>query len=54
MLLDEPLDEVALLGVGRKLEVFDILGVTLTVIIYDKMNKNNKQRGTQSHAYTPV
>lgn len=31
-LLDDPLDGVVLLGVGRKLEEFDILGVTLTVI----------------------
>lgn len=33
MLLDEPLDGVVLLGVGRKLEELDILGVTLTAIM---------------------
>ena len=32
MLLDEPLDGVALLSVGRKLAELDILGVTLTMI----------------------
>ena len=32
ILLDEPPDGVALLGVGRKLEELDILGVTLTMI----------------------
>ena len=32
ILLDEALDGVALLGVGRKLEELDILGVTLTMI----------------------
>ena len=32
MLLDEALDGVALLGVGRKVEELDILGVTLTMI----------------------
>ena len=32
ILLDEALDGVALLGVGRKLEELDILGVTLTTI----------------------
>ena len=32
ILLDEPLDGVPLLGVGRKLEELDILGVTLTMI----------------------
>ena len=32
MLLDEALDGDALLGVGRKVEELDILGVTLTMI----------------------
>lgn len=33
MLLDEALDDgVALLGVGRKVDELDILGVTLTMI----------------------
>ena len=41
ILLDEPLDGVALLGVGRKLEELDILGVTLTMI-------KARQRGINS------
>lgn len=50
ILLDEPLDGVALLGVGRKLEELDILGVTLTVI-KARHNYVNKLRNAQTTVY---
>ena len=49
-LLDEPLDGVALLGVGRKLEELDILGVTLTMI-KARHNYMNKLRNAQTIVY---